>query len=345
MNGPLGASPGGGHLTASRRLAASLAASVLVTVAGTIGYVAFGYGVLDAFFQTVTTVTTVGFGELHKFTQGEEVFTIVLILAGVGTAAYTLSVLLEFFIEGYLGGSFRRRRMEQEIKAMSGHVIVCGWGRVGSAIARFLTADGSEVVIVDNDQHRLDTVHGPYVLGDASDEEVLAAAGVGRARALITALNADADNLYVTLTARSMRPDLFIVSRAAGRSAWAKLQQAGADRVVDPQDLGGARMAALALQPHVAEFLDVVMHDGSLDFRLEQVEVQAGSPLAGQTLRSARLHEQTGVLVLAMREPGGTFRTNPAPTAAIVAGEILIVIGDAGGVEKLRGLSGQPAPL
>lgn len=326
---------------------ASLVAMLLVFVGGTVGYVAFGWSVLDAAFQTVTTVTTVGFGEVHPFDAGEKVFTIFLVVLGVGTAAYALSVLLEFFVEGYVGGRFRRRRMERDIKAMRNHVIVCGWGRVGTAIARSLRAQQSEVVVIDSSPERIATVDGPYVLGDATDEEVLSAAGIERARALITALNADADNLYVTLTGRSMRPDLFVVSRAASAPAIAKLVQAGADRVVNPQDLGGARMAALAVQPHVAEFLDVVMHDGSLEFRLEQVEVREDSRLAGQTLRSARLHDQTGTLVLAMREPGGAFRTNPPPTAEIVAGEVLIVIGDADQVGRLRGLAGsetaQPA--
>lgn len=327
------------RLAALRRLWVSVGLLVLVVVAGTGGYMAFGYGLLDAAFQTVTTVTTVGFGEVHPFTSGEKVFTIVLVLVGVSTAAYSAGVLIEFFVEGYLGGAFRRRRMEQEIRGMSGHVIVCGWGRVGSAIARFLRADAAEVVVVDNSVPRLDTVGGPYVLGDATDEDVLRAAGIDRAKVLITALNADADNLYVTLTGRSMRPDLFIVSRAASKPAVAKLHQAGADRVVDPQDIGGARMAALALQPHVAEFLDVVMHEGRLDFRLEEVEIAVGSPLAGQTLRSARIHDLTGTLVLAMREPGAAFRTNPSPTAEIVAGEVLIVIGDADQVSRLRDLA------
>jgi voltage-gated potassium channel len=318
-----------------------------VFLGGTVGYVAFGYSVLDAVFQTVTTVTTVGFGEVHPFDAGQKVFTIILVVVGVGTAAYALSVLIEFFVEGYVGGRFRRRRMERQIKSIKDHVIVCGWGRVGTAIARSLRAQQSEVVVIDSSAERIATVDGLSVLGDATDEEVLSAAGIERARALITALNADADNLYVTLTGRSMRPDLFVVSRAASAPAIAKLVQAGADRVVNPQDLGGARMAALAVQPHVAEFLDVVMHDGSLEFRLEQVEVAQDSPLAAQTLRSARLHDQTGTLVLAMREPGGAFRTNPPPTAEIVAGEVLIVIGDADQVGRLRQLAGsetaQPA--
>ena len=145
-------------MTPTRRLAASLIAMLLVLVAGTVGYLAFGFGLLDSIFQTVITVTTVGFGELHNFTPGEKVFTLFLILVGVGTAAYAFSVLVESLIEGYLGGTYRRRRMERQIKAMNGHVILCGWGRVGRAIARNLQASLAEVVVVDTSEERLATV-------------------------------------------------------------------------------------------------------------------------------------------------------------------------------------------
>jgi voltage-gated potassium channel len=333
-----------GEPSVAKKLVFSFAALIAVSLIGTLGYIGFGYSPLDALFQAVITVTTVGFGEIHRFNQAEEGFTIGLILVGVGTAAYALSVLIEFFIEGYLGGSVRRRRMETRIKEMTDHVILCGWGRVGRAIARDLGAHETAVVVVDSSQDRISTVPGPSICGDATDEEVLRAAGIDRARIVITALQADADNLYVTLTARSMRPGLFIVSRAAGNQAVPKLIQAGADRVVNPQDLGGARMAALAVQPHVAEFLDVVMHDGGLEIRLEQVEVPVSSPLAGRTLSETRIHDLTGTLVLAMRDPEGGFRTNPSPTAHISGGGVLIVIGDLNQVAKLRALmTGSPS--
>jgi voltage-gated potassium channel len=326
-----------------RRLLVALVGLVLVLVAGTIGYASYGLSLLDSVFQTVITVSTVGFGEARPFGPGEKIFTIVLILVGVATAAYTFGVALDTLVEGYLGGTFGRRRMERRMENMRGHMIICGWGRVGQAIARW-SPPGAQLVVVDSSPERVATVKVPYVHGDATDEEVLRAAGIDRAQVLVTALNTDADNLYVTLTARSMAPELFIVSRAGSETAVRKLVQAGADRVVNPQDLGGARMAALAFQPHVAEFLDVVMHDGSLEFRLEQVEVPLGSPLAGETLRSARVHERTGTLVLAMRHPGKQFRTNPPPTAEIVAGDVLIVIGDAEQVAALRALAAGAEP-
>ncbi|MBO0731175.1 MAG: potassium channel protein [Acidimicrobiaceae bacterium] len=326
-------------LRTTSRLRAGLIGLAAVAVGGTVGYVGFGYGVLDAIFQTFDTVSTVGFGEIHPFGTGQKIFTIVLILTGVGTVAYTFSVLLESLVEGYLADEFGRRRMERQIREMRGHVVLCGWGRVGTAIARYLRVGDTDVVVVDSSGERAATVGGPVVVGDATDEEILRAAGIERARVLITALNSDADNLYVTLTGRSMRPDLFIVSRTLSESAVPKLLQAGADRVVNPQDLGGARMAALAVQPHVAEFLDVVMHDGSLEFRLEEITLPHGSPLAGESLRSARVHAQTGVLVLALRHPGQGFETNPPPEASMGEGDVLVVMGSEVQIETLRRLA------
>lgn len=322
-----------------RRLRFGLTGLVVVLVGGTLGYMAFGYQVLDAVFQTVITVTTVGFGEVHRFGPGQELFTIALILVGVGMAAYTFSVLVETLVEGYLSDEFRRRRVEHQIEGMQDHLILCGWGRVGRAIARHVATSDTQVVVIDSSAERVASIDGPCLCGDATDEDVLRAAGINRARVLVTAINGDADNLYVTLTARSMRPDLFIVARTESESAVAKLLQAGANRVVNPQDLGGARMAALAVQPHVAEFLDVVMHDGGLEFRLEQVEVPAGSPIVGQTLRGARVHARTGALVLALRHPGEGFRTNPPPEASVGSGDVLVVIGNVAQIDALRALT------
>lgn len=316
---------------------------MIVLVGGTVGYMAFGFSVLDAVYQTVITVTTVGFGELHRFGRGQKIFTIVLILVGVGTVGYTFSVLVETLLEGHLSDEFRRRAMERQIADLRDHLILCGWGRVGSSIARHVRSTDMEVVVIDSSADRIASVSGPALCGDATDEDVLRAAGIERARALVTALNADAENLYVTLTARSMHPDLFIVARTASESAVPKLLQAGADRVVNPQDLGGTRMAALAVQPHVADFLDVVMHGGSLEFRLEQVDVPEESPIAGQTLRSARVHAYTGALVLALRHPGEEFRTNPSPETRVEGGDVLVVIGNASQISALRAMAGGQA--
>ena len=226
--------------------------------------------------------------------------------------------------------------MDRSIADMSGHVIVCGWGRVGQRIARDIVLAGRTVVVIEQDPDRIATIDVPYIEGDATDEAVLAQASIGTASSLVAAVDADAVNLYITLTGRSLRPDLFIVARARGASAESKLVQAGADRVVNPQYIGGERIAALVLQPSVADFLDVVMHDGSLEFRLEEVTVSESSPIAGRSLRDAHLRDRTGALVLAMRDADGRFHTNPAPDTKIVPSEVLIAIGTAVQLKALR---------
>jgi voltage-gated potassium channel len=310
-----------------RRVIRGGAVLALVLTAGTIGYIAYGLSVVDAIYQTVTTVTTVGFREMGDFGTGEKVLTIAVIVLGVGTALYTFSAVVEAVVEGQVSETVRRRRMQRRIADMSDHVIVCGWGRVGKTVAEYAKGYGMDVVVIDNDPDQLAETERSHVVGDATVDSVLVEAGIDRARALVAALAEDADNLFVTLTARGLNPKLFIVARARVASSEAKLLQAGADRVVNPQQLGGARMAAFANQPHVAEFLDVVMHDGHLDYRLEEVVIPSGSPVAGRTLREAQLRDRTGALVLATRDRQGEFRTNPGPDDRLDAETVLIVIG------------------
>jgi voltage-gated potassium channel len=287
-----------------------------------------GFSTLDAVYQTVTTITTVGFREVEPLDRNGKVFTIVLILAGVGTALYTLTVVLELLVEGHFSQAVERRRMDKNIASFHGHVIVCGWGRVGRAIARELALGGKQVVIVDEDPDRVATITAyPYVRGDASDDDVLREAGIDRAAALVAAVSTDAGNLYITLSGRSLRPDLFIVARAREESSAAKLERAGADRVVNPQEIGGARMAAFLVQPNVTDFLDVVMHDHDMELRLEEIEVAADSPLAGISVAQAAVRDQTGALILALRDPAAGFITTPDARTVMQPGQILIAIG------------------
>lgn len=311
-----------------RRVQVGLGLLVTMLVVGTVGYLLLGLSPLDAAYQTVTTVATVGFRELPEEPgRAFRVFTMVLILLGAGVVFYTAAVLLESVVEGRLSDRIGRRRMQRTIDDLDGHVVLCGWGRVGRSIHPYLVGAGREVVVVEADPDRADRVDGLVVVGDATDDDVMTRAGIERATALVCAVDTDAANLFVTLSARTRRPDLFIVARVRDRANEAKLVQAGADRVVNPQQIGGARLAALALSPDVADFLDVVMHDGSLEFRLADVAVPEGSPLAGASLRDAHLRDRTGALVLAIRDGSGSFLTNPAPETALAEGTTLIAIG------------------
>jgi voltage-gated potassium channel len=321
------------------RLRWSAIAFATVITIGTVGYAVLGFGWLDAAYQTVTTITTVGFREVQPLSAPGQVFTMVLILAGVGTALYTFGVTFETLLEGQFGQARRRRQMDREIAGLHGHVVVCGWGRVGKAIARQVARDGKSVVVVDHDVDRLAGIDHPYVVGDATDDDVLLEAGLERAAALIAAIDTDAENLYVTLSGRSLRSELFIIARARDEASDQKLRRAGADRVVNPQAIGGSRMAAFVSQPHVAEFLDVVMHGTQYEFRLEEVPVIEGSSLAGSTLRQAAIRERTGALVLALRGSDGEFVTNPSADTVVLPGQVLIAIGTSEELAELVALA------
>lgn len=315
-------------------------ALVTVALAGTLGYwLLFDFGLLDAAYQTITTITTVGFREVEPLSSAGKVFTIFVILFGAGTALYTFGATFEMLLEGDLSRSRRRRRMDHEIDRLSDHVIVCGWGRVGKAIAANATKNGMPIVIVDSAAERLRDTDVPHIVGDATDDAVLLQAGLERARALIAAIDTDADNLYVTLSGRSLRPDLFIIARARDESSDAKLRRAGADRVVNPQAIGGARMAAFAAQPHVAEFLDVMMHQGDVEFRLEEVVIEESSPLAGVALDSASIRDRTGALILALRNGDGVFARNPPAGTRLQRGHVLIAMGTPGELAALSALA------
>jgi voltage-gated potassium channel len=324
------------------RVRIGLLALALILIVGTAGFLLFGFDLLDALYQTVVTISTVGFNSPHPLNDGSRAFTILLILVGVGTALYSFSAVLELLIEGHMRDLVRRRKMERDIAQMKSHVIVCGWGRVGREVARFLANAGRDVVVIDRDPERLSETPYASVAGDVTDDQTLKDAGIDRAATLVAALDTDADNLYVTVAGKSMRPDVQIIARARNESSGPKLLRAGADRVVNPQQLGGDRMASFVTQPHVVDFVDIVMHDGTLEFRLEELKVSPTSPLSGTTLRSAHLRETTGALVLAIRHDDGIFVTNPSPESEIQAGDVLISVGTAAQLRALAKFAARP---
>jgi voltage-gated potassium channel len=327
------------NYSAISRLRRAVAMVIAVGIVGTIGYWLFGMSLTDAAYQTVTTVTTVGFRELQDFNNLEQWFTIFIIITGVSTVLYTFTLAVQVVVEGQLRDFVGRRLMDREIGKLSGHTVVCGWGRVGRAVADDLIGAGHSVVVVDVDADRVADVAYPTVVGDATLDATLRAAGIERATALIAALEGDAENLFVTLSARAIMPNLFIVARARQDESVPKLANAGADRVVNPQELGAARMASFVARPHVAEFVDVVMHERSLEFRMQEYDIPDGSPLAGTTLRDADLRKRAGVLVLALRRVDGSFTTNPDPDIVIEPHQVLIAVGTDQDLARLDGIA------
>jgi voltage-gated potassium channel len=285
----------------------------------------------------VTTVTTVGFGEARDFDASAKAFSIVLMLFGVSAALFTLGAVFEDQIEEQLQ-RIGRRRMDRRIESLARHTIVCGYGRVGTHIAQLLSSRDHALVVVDSDEDRCaaaaDSGH-LVVLGDSTEDATLQRAGIQRASTLVVSLASDADAISTVLSARVLNPQARIVARANADSTEAKLLRAGCDRVVNPLHQGAQRLAAFAEQPAVADFLDVVVHDGSLEYRLEELVLPPGSPLAGATLGEAHLRARTGALVLALRQPDGAFVSNPGPDEVLGPGCTLIVIGTAAQLSAL----------
>ena len=321
--------------TAIGRLQRAIAMVMAVLVFGTAGYLLFGLSFTDAVYQTVTTVSTVGFRELQEFSVLAQWFTIAVIILGASTVLYTFTLAVQVVVDGELRHFLGRRVMNREISRLSGHTIVCGWGRVGRAVAAGLASDGHDVVVIDVDPARLENIAFPTIVGDATLDATLRAAGLERAHALIAALEGDAENLFVTLSARVIAPDLFIVARARQDESVPKLTNAGANRVVNPQELGASRMASFVARPHVTEFVDVVMHEREVDIQMHEFEVTPDSPFVGQTLREANLRKRAGVLILAVLRVDGTFTTNPDPGMLIEHQQVLIAVGTDDDLQRL----------
>ena len=312
----------------------------VVTAGGTAGYMTIeGWGAWDALYMTVTTVATVGFREVHPLSGAGQAFTLLLIVSGVGTAFYTATLLATAIVEGGLHRRFERRRIERMLEELHDHFILCGYGRIGSMIAEEFDQQKVPFVIIERSPERVQSVllrGWLAVAADASRDEVLERVGIHRARGLIAAVGTDAENVYTVLTARVVRPDLFIVARVESDDAEPKLRRAGADRVISPYHIGATHMAQSALRPAVVDFVQLATSSGPLDLSMEQVKIQDGSGLVGQTIVEAGIRQKFGLIVVAIRRGDGTMDFNPSPESVIRAGDELVVLGRPQSVKALE---------
>ena len=303
----------------------------LIIGGGTVGYVLIeGWSVWDGLYMAVTTVATVGFREVHPLSRAGEAFTLLLIVGGVGTAFYSATLLATHLVEGGLHRRFVERRQKRMIENLRDHFILCGYGRIGSLIADELHQQDVPFVVVEKDPDRVRRLAERgwvAVAADASHEDVLIRVGIHRARGLIAAVGTDAENVYAVLTARVTRPDLFIIARVESDDAEHKLRRAGADRVISPYHIGASHMAQTALRPAVVDFVQLATSSGHLDLSMEQVRIQEGSGLVGQTILDAGIRQRFGVIVVAIRRADGTMDFNPAPDAIIRSGDEMVVLG------------------
>jgi voltage-gated potassium channel len=320
------------------RLVALLILAVLL--AGTVGYVLIeGWSWWDAFYMTVITITTVGYGEVHPLSPAGRAFTVLIILGGVGTFFYGFTALTALLASGQLAERRERRRHARMLDKLEGHFILCGFGRMGEIIAREFARQRAPFVIVDRNPDRVHLAleHGYMAVeADASNEDVLKRLRLDRARGLVAAVSTDAENVYAVLSARLLKPDLFIVGRAETDDARAKLKRAGADRVISPYHIGGLQLAQTALRPAVVDFVTLATSSENLDLNLEQVHLDERSTLVGRTLLDAGLRQKYGVVVVGIRRADGRMDFNPPPETSMRAGDDLVVMGRAASLHHLE---------
>jgi voltage-gated potassium channel len=325
-----------------RLIGPRLAVALLVSVVagGTLGYVVIeGWSAWDAFYMTATTITTVGFREVHPLSRAGQVFTVALIAAGVGTAFYTFTLLATVVVEGGLHQKLSERRRTRMLDQLKDHFIVCGFGRIGSTIVDEFRRQHVPYVVIEKDPDRVHEVierGGLAVEADASREEVLKRVGIDHARGLITAVGTDADNVYTVLTARVMRPDLYIIGRAETEDAERKLLRAGADRVVSPYRIGASHLAQTALRPAVVDFFAIATSSENLELAIEQVTIAEGSSMAGRSIVEANVRQRFGVIVVGIKRRDGRMEFNPPGEARMQAADQLVVLGRVDGLRQLE---------
>ncbi len=310
-------------------------------VIGTAGYMVLDpeFQLLDALYMTVITLTTVGFREVQPLTEAGRVWTMLLALAGVGLIFGSVGIVAEYLVVEATSGRREAKQMADAVNKLSGHYILCGFGRVGQTVARELVHAGRKVVVIDIMSDSLGRARREGFLeveGDATEEATLRAAGIDRAKGLITTIDSDAHNVYVILSARALNPKLFVVARANMADSEGRLMQAGANRVVSPYTMAGHRLAELATRPRVVDFIDAALSRGELAFSMEEVEVVAGSPgIDGATVGSLR---DTGVFILAIVTGEKSYEPNPPAGRVLKAGETLVVSGSVDRLKELRGM-------
>ncbi|MCA9914013.1 MAG: NAD-binding protein, partial [Anaerolineae bacterium] len=315
-----------------RRLGLSVALLILLNLLGTLLYMGLeGWNFIDSLYMTVITIATVGFGEVRDLSPEGRLATIILIYLGVGLATTAVSNAVSLALGPLLWSSLQQRRMRSMIDKMKDHYIVCGYGRMGAQIVRDLRMRDEPFVVVDTNpeiESILQEENIPYILDDATEDEVLQAAGVERARGVVAALGSDPANLMTVLTAREMNPRLFIVARVVRPESESKLRRAGANRVINPYQIGGHRITLSLLRPAVHDFLDHIFHFGEgREIDIGQIHVSPGSVYDGKTIAESRLRDEHNVNILAIREPSGHISITPNPSSVIEPHAELIIIG------------------
>ncbi len=323
-----------------KRLRTSFLLLAATLAFGTFGYhLVEGMAFFDSFYMTTITISTVGFAEIKPLTTYGRIITIIVIVTGTTTLAYTVGSIVRMFVEGELSKTFGRMKLEKEIARLKDHYIICGYGRIGSLICRELASYGIPFVVIENDLQSIEELRRDRVLFlamDATNEDALLKAGIMQARGIVPAVQSDADNVYITLSAKGLRPEVYILSRASDEKAEQKLKKAGATRVVMPYLIGGRRMAQVLIRPTVVDFVDIALMDRHLGLLMEEYRIADNSPLSGRTLVESNLRRDYGVIIVAIRKKDGEMIFNPMSQEKIDGGDILVMLGKKDDLERMN---------
>jgi len=326
-----------------RRFLFILSVPVLLVLVGTLGYhLIEGWPWFDSLYMTVITITTVGYLEVHTMSREGRAFTMFLALGGVFVLFYAASEFIRAVVSGEVRGALGRQRMEKNLTEITNHVIVCGFGRMGRLICHEFSSRSIPFVLVESEPELLRGFampHGIPLQGDATSEETLRKAGVVRARGLITVAASDADNLYIVMTARELNEKLVIVARAEEEAAEKKLRRAGATRVVSPWVAGSHRVAQALLRPNATDFIELATRREHLELQIEETEVAPGSTVSGRALRDSGIRQELGIIIVAIKKPGGQMVFNPAPEVVIEPSDVLITLGPRPQLDRLAALA------
>lgn len=308
---------------------------------GIAGYMGIeGWNFLDSLYMTIITLSTVGYKEVGELSSGGRLFTIILIISGVGTMLYALSAGAKSLLEGEIQGIFGRRRLEKKIKELRDHYIICGYGRMGKIICKELKGRHMKFTIIEKQPDILKEEEDILLFeGDATKDEMLKKVGIERAKGLVSVLPTDAENLYVVLSARVLNPDLFIVARAGEEGSEQKLLRAGADRVISPYHIGGLRMAQTIIKPAVVDFIEFATKTGNIDLQMEEIPIQEGSHLIGLTLDECGIGKELGIIIVAIKRSTGDMKFNPTFRSTVKAGDTLIALGEIAKLKILEDMS------
>jgi voltage-gated potassium channel len=326
-----------------RATALALLVVFVLVLGGTVGYMAVErWPFMDSLYMSVITLTSVGYMEVHPLTEKGRVFTMVLLLTGVFSLFFAATAAIRSIVDGELTGQLARSRMEKKLQSLTDHIIICGYGRMGRLVAQEFAQQSIPFVIIERSEGLLADFKaetGVALAGDATHDETLRRAGIDRARTLVTLAASDADNLFITMSARLMSDRIFIVARAEDEGAEKKLMKAGASRVISPYIIGGQRVAQAVLRPSVVDFIELATRSDHMALQIEETEVHAGSVLCRKPLRDTGLRQTLGLIVVAIKRPDGKMIFNPAPEAEIIEGDLLITLGPKSQQDQLRTLA------